>query len=162
MDNTSATAERLVRIHEGDPWHGSSTLVLLAGVSATDAATRPVAGAHTIWEVVLHMTTWTREVHARLRGEPPGEPRDGDWPPMGEPTAARWEAAVRALTEANAALAAAVREMSDADARREPTVDRDRGLGTGFSILETVEGLVAHHAYHAGQIALLRRAVAAV
>jgi hypothetical protein len=35
---------------------------LLAGVSPEEAAAHPIAGAHSIGELVLHMTAWTCEV----------------------------------------------------------------------------------------------------
>ena len=62
------------RVVEGDPWHGPNVVALLDGVSARDAAAEVVPGAHSIWQLVLHMTGWTREVRARLEGEAAGEP----------------------------------------------------------------------------------------
>ena len=47
--------EQLRRAHEGEAWHGPSLLEALAGVSAEQAAARPIAGAHSIWELVLHL-----------------------------------------------------------------------------------------------------------
>ena len=37
---------------------------------------------------------------------------------------------------------------------------RDRSLGSGVSRYVSLHGLVQHHAYHAGQIALLKKALA--
>jgi uncharacterized damage-inducible protein DinB len=41
-----------------------------------------------------------------------------------------------------------------------PTNDtRDRELGTGVTYQALIEGLIQHHVYHSGQIALLNRIV---
>jgi uncharacterized damage-inducible protein DinB len=149
----------VLEIHAGEPWHGFSTRRILDGITTRQAAARPGGGAHSIWEIVLHMTAWTREVAARLRGREPGDPAEGDWPPAGDATEARWRAA-------RAALDAAQRELSDAvadvpDARwHERLGSPDAALGTGRTRLETLEGLAVHHGYHAGQIALLKRLLA--
>ena len=37
---------------------------------------------------------------------------------------------------------------------------RDRALGSGVSRYVTLHGLVQHHVYHAGQISLLKKALA--
>jgi hypothetical protein len=65
---------------EGDPWHGPNVIALLEGCRARRCRAGG-AGAHSITELVLHMTGWTREVQARLEGEAAGEPAGGDWPP---------------------------------------------------------------------------------
>jgi hypothetical protein len=73
-----------------------------------------------------------------------------DWPPVRETSAGAWSAALAALEEAHAALRARVLELADAQlddpvAGSDPTV---RGM---------LFGVVQHNAYHAGQIALLRK-----
>ncbi|MGH7628258.1 MAG: DinB family protein [Gemmatimonadales bacterium] len=66
MTEADRIADELARAHGGDPWHGSSARAVLAGVSAAQAAVRPIPNAHTIWELVLHVTGWRREVARRL------------------------------------------------------------------------------------------------
>jgi hypothetical protein len=39
---------------------------------------------------------------------------------------------------------------------------RDRALGSGVSRYVTLHGLVQHHAYHGGQISLLKKAIATI
>ena len=46
-------ADQIRRAFRGESWHGPSVLEVLAGVSAEDAAAHPIAGAHSIWEIVL-------------------------------------------------------------------------------------------------------------
>jgi uncharacterized damage-inducible protein DinB len=145
-----------LEVHGGDPWHGYSTRRILEGITAKQASSSPGGGAHSIWEIVLHMTAWTHEVAARLRGGVPGDPAEGDWPHVGETTDEGWRAARAALDAAQDDLSAAVASVPESRWLEPPGV-RDPSLGTGKTRLETLEGLAVHHGYHAGQIALLKR-----
>jgi uncharacterized damage-inducible protein DinB len=158
MENANI-AELVERVVTGDPWHGSNVEQLLRGVSAADAASRPVADAHTIWELVLHMTSWAREVRGRLEGQEARDPIDGDWPPVGAVTEERWADAQRDLLEAHSRLTEAIVAL-DTRSLDEPVRDfRDNALGVGLSRYLTLHGLVHHTVYHAGQLALLKKAL---
>jgi uncharacterized damage-inducible protein DinB len=158
MGEIDRIIDQLSREHEGDPWHGSPVRELLKDVTASDASRRPIAGAHTIWELVLHMTGWKDEVRKRLSGAPAGEPADGDWPETGDPTPERWRAALDGLETAHRNLVAAIGRLPEAKLH-EPTNDpRSRPLGTGVSYYVLLHGIVQHDVYHAGQIAILKRA----
>ncbi len=90
-------------------------------------------------------------------GQPAGEPAEGDYPAVGDPTSARWQAALAALDAAHVNLVNVVSGMSD-DRLLQPTNDpRNRPLGTGVSYYELLHGIVQHDAYHAGQIAILKK-----
>jgi uncharacterized damage-inducible protein DinB len=150
-------AELLQRVMTGDPWHASSVARILEDVTADQAATRPPGNAHSIWELVLHMTGWAREVTARLGGRAAAEPPEGDWPAIGATTSERWQAARSALFAAHDELSAAIRAL-DASRLVEPVLDfRDSAAGTGLSHYLTVHGIVHHAVYHSGQIAVLKR-----
>ena len=147
------------RVMDGDPWHAGSIAALLADVTAVEAAARPIPGAHSIWQLVLHMTGWAEEVRLRMAGAPAGTPAMGDWPRVGPVGRARWERARAALFSAYHALHKDVSRMAARDLSR-PTVDpRNRATGEGMSRYVTIHGVIHHAAYHAGQIALLKRAL---
>jgi uncharacterized damage-inducible protein DinB len=159
MAEPALLADLVDRVMTGDPWHAGSVQALLDGLSAEEAARTPVRTAHSIWQLVLHMTGWAREVQARLGGAAAGEPAAGDWPPLPAVTEAAWQRDRATLFEVHAALAAAIRRTPPARLD-EPVVDhRDRAAGTGLSKYLTLHGLVHHTVHHAGQIALLRRAL---
>jgi DinB superfamily len=151
-------AELVERIVAGDPWHGPSVKQVLDGVDVALAARRPPGGAHSIWELVLHMTGWAREVAARLAGRPAQEPDTGDWPSVGDVTPDRWRQAQAELFDAHRTLAAAIRSMDPAKLDQPVRDFRNNALGTGLSHDLTLHGLVHHTIYHAGQISLLKRA----
>ena len=145
------------RAHDGDPWHGSPLKGILAGVTAEQAARKPPNGAHSIWELVLHVTAWRNEVARRATGAPAGEPEAGDWPDVGDPTPQRWNAALAALDESHQRLVTVTRTLPDQRLLQPANDTRDRALGAGVTYYELLHGIVQHDAYHAGQIALLKK-----
>jgi uncharacterized damage-inducible protein DinB len=144
---------------ENDPWHGPPLARLLEGVGAEQAAAHPLAGTHSIWDLVLHLAAWQGEVARRVRGRVWSLPEEGDWPAVGEVNEARWAQAVARLHSSRAALDAALAELPDAGLERRVGSERDPHLGSGVTLRDAVLGVLQHHAYHGGQIALLRRAL---
>jgi uncharacterized damage-inducible protein DinB len=156
VSEVTRIVDQLERDHSGDPWHGSSVLSQLDGVTATDAAARPPGNAHSIWEVVLHMTAWKDEVRRRLSGARAAEPDRGDWPQVGDTTPQRWAAAVADLTRAHEALKDAARRLDEASLAT-PSNDPRAASSAGATYYELLHGIAQHDAYHSGQIGLLRR-----
>lgn len=149
----------LQRAYDGDPWHGPSLASVLSGVDPQLAAARPIARAHSIWELVLHLTSWTREVARRLRGAAPAPPREGDWPPVpARTTEDDWKRALAGLAAAHRDVVAALGECPPERLDLRVGNTRDPELGSGQTHGAMVRGLAQHHAYHGGQIILLRRA----
>jgi uncharacterized damage-inducible protein DinB len=103
--------EQLAKIFEGEAWDGPSVLESLHGVSAEEAAAHPIAGAHSIWELVLHLCGAYRLVLRRLGGDGTQQTESEDWPPVPEPSAENWNYAVRLLRELNEELRHAVRRF---------------------------------------------------
>lgn len=157
MGERARIVDELRRAWDGDSWHGSPFAEVLRGMTASQAATHPLEGAHSAWEIVLHARSWTREVARRLREGVAREPADGDWPAVDDTTNEAWEAAVASLAAAHEELVAAVEAFPEA--RLDETVGdaRDAPLGAGVSFAVMLHGLAQHHAYHAGQVALLRK-----
>lgn len=149
--------DELQREHEDDPWHGSPLRAILGGITHQQAASRPIPTAHSIWELVLHITAWKDEVRRRLGGAPAREPEEGDWPDVGDPTADRWRAALDRLEAVHRQLVTAIRELPE-QMLLAPTNDpRDRATGAGVPYYVLLHGIVQHDVYHAGQIALLKK-----
>ena len=152
MDDRARIADQLRRTLEGDAWHGPAVLELLRDVSAAQASARPIRGAHTIWELVLHLAGAYRLVLRRVRGDGSPLSTEEDWPQVPPPTEERWRDAVEALRslneEARRAVAAFPAERLDEPLVPTPT----------YTAWVQFVGLTQHDLYHAGQIALLKRA----
>ena len=139
---------------QDDAWHGPSLRKLLRGVGVDHAIRKPIPGAHSIWEVVLHVTAWDEICTRRLRGElilaTTGSPED--WPAVQETTEARWQEDVTLLFRAQSELARTVEGLPEA--RLE-----DKAPGWPWTNHLMIHGTLHHDLYHAGQIALLKRAL---
>ncbi len=154
MSEVSRIAGWIRAAYEGPAWHGPALCEILTGVTADTAAQRPISGAHTICEIVLHITVWISVVTRRLEGAPiPTVAPAEDWPAAPEPSDAEWQRALDRLAEAQRELEAATRKLTD-DRLRE-TVLGDRP----YSIYTMLHGVVHHNLYHAGQIAPIKKAV---
>ena len=154
-------SNHIKRAVAGPMWHGPSLDELLANVSSDQAAARPIPGAHTIWEIVLHVTAWAEIALARLHGQRTGDPApDEDWPPISasDPksadAAANWHAALERLRESYRALATDTRRL-------EPSAFDEKVAGADYAVSNLLHGVIEHGTYHGGQIALLKRALEA-
>ena len=149
--------DQLERSIDGDAWHGDPVMDVIARASFAKADAKPAGAAHSIRDIVRHMTAWTNEVHRRMNGEPAGTPKEGDWPKASGTDAKAWQAEQDALLAAHKSLLADLSKITDA-ALFEPIKDpRNRATGTGVTKYVLLHGLVQHHAYHAGQIAILAK-----
>jgi uncharacterized damage-inducible protein DinB len=144
-------ANLIKRAVTGPAWHGPSLDQVLDGVTAPQAAAHPIAGAHSIWELVLHAAAWAEISRDRLRGERIADPSpEEDWPPVTATADDAWRAAVGRLRDAYRALAFDVRQLDDESLH-------EIMPGLEYSRWVLLHGVVEHGLYHAGQIALLKK-----
>ena len=145
--------DQLRRGMEGPAWHGPSVREALEGITAAEAARHPVAGAHSCWELVLHLSGSYHLVLRRLEGNAaPFLPHE-DWPPLPAPTEENWQRDVASLHALNARMQAAARAFP-IEHLFEPIVD-----DPPYPAFTQLIGLTQHDLYHAGQIVLLMRAL---
>jgi uncharacterized damage-inducible protein DinB len=151
--------DQLQRAYNGDAWHGPSVRAALDGVDARHAAVRPYPNAHTVCELALHITAWTREITRRMREGLAREPEDGDWPASGALDDGAWTAILARMDAAHEELVTVVAATREAELEDRIGDLRDRALGSGVTRYVTLHGLIQHHVYHAGQISLLKKAL---
>jgi len=153
MSETTRIADELRRAFHGDAWHGDSLLEILDGVTAAQAAARPIPHAHTIWELVLHITAWDGTGRRRLGGEAWELPDEQNFPPVKDTGEAAWLKAVDRVRQVHDELVHAVSEFPDARLG-----DRVPGKqGAHYTYYYMLHGVAQHEAYHAGQIAVLKK-----
>lgn len=144
-------ASELRKAYSGDAWHGNNLSAIISSVKDRQVFKRPIANAHTIAELVLHLTAWTEEVISRLMGNVAKEPENGDWPEVNEETPAYWNVILRDFHIANEKLINLSLMMTG-----DQWLENVRHVeGPRLTKWELLNGLIQHHAYHAGQIALL-------
>jgi hypothetical protein len=118
-------------------WHGTNLRGSIRGVSPRQAAWRPAANRHNIWELVVHAAYWKYVAWRRLTGSKRGSfPFEGsNWMSRPQEASAKaWKADIQLL----------------ADIARKPK-------GSKVTNLVLVTGVAAHDLYHAGQIQLIKR-----
>jgi len=159
MTISEKLSKELEQVLSGDPWYGSSVYKILDTVSFETAFERPSGAAHTIAAIVLHMLSWTEEVMDRLNGMTASIPSSGDWPEPSAPDEQKWQQYVNDLKLVNVNLLGIIQNF-DEEKWTEPILDeRNPELGTGVSNEELVRGLIQHHIYHSGQVAILVRII---
>jgi len=151
MSEVERIADQLKRAFEGEAWHGPSVLEIIEGITAHQAAARTFDGTHSIWELVLHIAAWERAILRRLHGDRAQLPTEEDWPAVGTTTDEAWKQAKQALKQGHDNLRAAIAALDDSRL--------DQPIIEGMSsVYVTLHGIVQHDLYHAGQIAILKKA----
>lgn len=162
MSEITRLLDQLRRAFDGEPWSGPSLLDTLEGLTAAQAAQRPIASAHSIWEITRHAGVWADVARRRLGEGRLVQVSDAeDWPSQPQnPTAADWRVVLADLRTAHEQLLTAAEAIADEILDRPINTVVDARVGYGSSIYVTLHGVAQHYLYHAGQIALLRKAVA--
>jgi uncharacterized damage-inducible protein DinB len=147
-------AEQLRRAFEGDAWHGPALLELLQDVDAATAAARPLPDVHSIWELVLHVAVWDGAALHRLAGEKFQPEGTANFPLVPKPTPAAWRKAVAHAKRTHAVLVKTVAALPESRLR-------ERVPGKKYDFYHMLHGVAQHELYHAGQIAILKKAPSA-
>jgi uncharacterized damage-inducible protein DinB len=153
MSEAARIADQLRRAFDGDAWHGDSVFEILEGVTAAQAATRPIAGAHTIWELVLHIAAWDGAGLRRLGGLAVTLSETQNFPRVTDASEAAWRRALAEARRVHEELVSAVAALPDS--RLDEMVPGKEGAHYTFYYM--LYGVVQHELYHAGQMALLKK-----
>lgn len=153
MSEIARIIDQLDRAYSGDAWHGPNLLLLLDGLSAEHASKHSIQGAHSIWELVNHIAAWNMIVHLELKGELVEISAERDWPPVWEASDVAWMRSLETLAESRRHLRKAVEGLCDDQLDEKPVARSDN------SRYRMLHGLVQHDLYHAGQIAVLKKAL---
>jgi len=132
----------------GDAWHGPSLTKILEGVTAS----RPFSDAHRIWELVAHIAAWERAGVRRLGGDRADLSDEEDWPSIPDTSETAWDRTKEMLTKGHEEFENAVSKLDDSKL--------DQPIVAGLaSVYVTLHGIIQHTLYHAGQIAILKKAL---
>jgi uncharacterized damage-inducible protein DinB len=150
MSETERIWNQLQRSFEGnEAWNCPTLRDLLAEATAAQAAAHPIAGAPSIWELLLHTTASERVACRRLAGEAVASLPDVlAWP---KPEAVSNDAWLRTrldFGDGRRALRQAVAALPEARLD-EPVPGRE------YSFYVMLHGSVEHALYHAGQVEML-------
>lgn len=142
-------------IEVGEPWHGPALKDILQGISAEQAASRPIPNGHNIWELVLHMMSWRDYAWRKLNGEDDyhlDEESRNNWPPVTDTSEESWNRLISLFDQMSQLLYNSLREITDSKLK---TIVP----GKDYSFYFLLNGLIQHDIYHSGQISLLKKAL---
>jgi uncharacterized damage-inducible protein DinB len=135
---------------DGEAWHGPALMEILDGVDAKTALARPIATAHTIWELVLHVTGWERVITRRLHGEKLVLSDAENFGHVTDTSETAWRNAIQNLRRTHKELIETVSALAEDKLNA-------RVPGKPYDTRFMLHGAAQHAAYHGGQIALLKR-----
>jgi uncharacterized damage-inducible protein DinB len=154
MSETARLADQIRRAFDGEAWHGDSLFEILNGVDAKMAAAHPIKNAHSIWELVLHITAWDAAILTRIGGTAAEPENEQNFPPVKDTSEAAWRMAIEHAKHTHRQLVEAVAAFSDSRLQ-----ERVPGKTESYhDFFYNISGIVQHELYHAGQIALLKKA----
>jgi uncharacterized damage-inducible protein DinB len=145
-------AHELHKAFEGDAWHGPSVRDVLDGVSAEQAAAKPIADGHSIWDLALHIAAWVEHSRHAIDGKPLPLQLDTpeDWPPIAGTDPEAWNKTLARVFDS-------AKDMVKAIEKFPPDRLTDTVPGRSYDFHQLFHGIVDHCIYHAGQIALLKK-----
>jgi uncharacterized damage-inducible protein DinB len=152
LPESERIAEQLRRAFDGNAWHGPSVLELLEDVDAATAAAKPVPDVHSIWELLLHIAVWDNAGMVRLAGQKYQPTGTANFPIVPrKSTEAAWRKAVADTKRIHEKLIKTVAALPESRLR-------DRVPGKRYDFYHMLHGIAQHELYHAGQIAILKKA----
>ena len=151
MNEIERIIDQIRRAYDGDAWHGPPLRAILADVSADLAAAKPIRDVHSIREIVRHLTFWYNAVRRRIGGEAVEADEVEQWPTAIDSGEAAWQHELADLERSHAALLEAVGQLGVQDLERPVP-------GKPYNVYVLLHGMVQHNLYHAGQVALLKKA----
>lgn len=144
-------ADQLRRAFYGSAWHGPAVLELVKDVDAETAAAKPLADVHSIWELLLHVEAWDRAGLIRLGGKKCQMKGEKNFPPVRTPTDDAWRQTVTRVNGTHDELVTTVAALPKSRLLAQVP-------GKKYDFYHMLHGIAQHELYHAGQIAILKKA----
>jgi hypothetical protein len=154
MGELARIDDELRRGYDGDCWHGPPLREVLKGLTATKASALHPLLAHSAWALVNHVAAWVEVVALRvIERRAITTPDAGDFPPVTDASEGAWTAALDNLDRQHRRLLDVIAGL-DAGRLNETVPGKD------YPMAVMLHGTAQHYAYHAGQIALLKKLLA--
>lgn len=141
---------------DGAPWFGRPVYALLREVDDSIAFKRPVTGSHSLIDLLYHMLTWSQFSLDRLSKAKIDDMNafdKTDWREI-DPEIHNWDEGLAELIATHQQIIAILQTKDDAFLN-EPVEYRS------YDFRYLLKGLVQHNIYHAGQVAFLKKLLAA-
>ena len=154
MTEIERILDQFQRGWDSNAWHEPSLREVLRDVTASEANARPIAGSHTIAEIVQYLSYWRWAMVERVAGKLVSPAHDEQWPPSRDASESAWQEALALMESRHIAMMQTLKNLSD-EKLTQPVAGRN------YDVYVQLHGNLQHDIYHIGQIALLKRALRA-
>lgn len=151
MSEIKRIFNELESLYYGNAFHGPALKEILESVTAKQALAKPIANAHNIWELVLHIVGWNKVFLLGLEGKILDAPEDGDFPIINDTSEQAWQKTLIHLKENIDEMLEKISKLPDSNLNVN-IPDKD------YNLRFVIGGILNHIVYHSGQIALLKKA----
>ncbi|MBK9214878.1 MAG: DinB family protein [Chloracidobacterium sp.] len=142
---------QFITCYDADSWF-VAVRNAVDGLTAAQAAWWPMAGQHSIWQTLEHLTFYNYAYFVRFRGEEYEYPTaDNDETFTAGGTEEEWNQAVERFDAVMTNFRELIAAADDSRLAEQVSAENTR------SWAELISDINAHNAYHAGQILLVRK-----
>lgn len=143
---------RFNEIYNGSPWYGETVEAKLNDVTDKNAFLQPVDVAHSVAEIISHMTYWRKGLLSHLEGDgsfmPAVESHD-NWVSVAVLETKGWRKILDDFTQSQKKITELLASQND------QFLEKEYSIGSTFEYL--IQGIIDHDVYHLGQIGLVKK-----
>lgn len=99
MNELIRIADQALKMVQGEVWHGPSVREILADVDSAMAYAHPIAGCHSIWELIVHLIATQSILLRRIEGHSAGREAGEYWPSLPVPSESAWKETLQQLNQ---------------------------------------------------------------
>lgn len=143
---------RFNEIYNGSPWYGETLEAKLNDVTDKNAFLQPVDVAHSVAEIVCHMTYWRKGLLSHLEGDgtfTPAVESPDNWVSVDTLTKEGWKKIFDDFNQSQKKTTQLLAKQND------EFLAKEYSKGSTFEYL--IQGIIDHDVYHLGQIGLVKK-----
>ncbi len=141
-------------LHNGNPWTAIKLTDILSGITAEQAAQRPIKNANTIWQLVQHCVGWRENVLRKIQGEIFKSPEDNYLSEPMDTSSEAWRELLERLKSSELDWEIYLENLNDETLDLGYTPSKNE-----WTNYEVIQGILHHDNYHFGQILMLKKLV---
>jgi uncharacterized damage-inducible protein DinB len=151
MDERERTISLFEKLYHGRPWLEVNLVDTLANLTPAQAATK-VGRANSIWEILVHLIEWRKNVLQRVQGEVLKSPSNNYFAPIEDQSESNWQATLAQLAQTQQQWVAFLRKFDLQTLNQLYPVNQ-------LTYYEHIQGILQHDCYHLGQMVVLAKLV---
>lgn len=154
MGEKQRILKTLSDLYDGSPWTELTIRRVVGDLAAAQAAAKPLAHMHSVWEYLNHIIYWRTLAARAMSGQEPGREGDPlDFEEVADTSEAAWREAQQRLARCQQTFMDVAWEACDG--RLDAPVPGFDATHYGL-----IQGIVQHDAYHLGQAMVVKKVVA--